>query len=254
MVHYNVLLTFFEAANMEQSTTSRSFEYHVVAVTQNSGEHQVDAVRRIVKEMAGKEWEPVEACGDEIRMPSLIFVKSPGATAEDYLVEQVPHVKGHGEVDDVRETLWKRHDEGWRVLTVLDSPMSPPVGVYKKDAKLSAADSLKVVLIPVSITKSNADTIKREILEQEFHTKCKLQSVMHSGLSPVLILLSQEGAPDTEYLVEHAHGGIFSNQTKKLQEIIDVRAKEGWTICAAFEDVTLFPCVVFCRNVTQAET
>ncbi len=232
---------------MDQSTTARSLEYQVVAVKNQSGEHQVDAVRRVVNEMVGKGWEPVEACGDEIRMPSMIFIKSAGTTVADFLVEEVPHVKGHGEVDEIRETLWSKHDAGWKVLTVLDSPMSPPVGVYKKDSTLSSADSLKVVLIPVSITTSNAETIKREIMEQELHTKCKLQSVMHAGLSPVLILLSHEGSADTEYLVEHAHGGIFSNQTKKLQEIIDLRAKEGWTVCSAFEDVTLFPCVVFCK-------
>ncbi len=237
---------------MEQSTISRSFEYHVVPVNHNHGEHQADAVRRIIQDMATKGWEPIDACGDEIRKPSLIFLKSPNSTPDEFLVEQVPHVKGHGEVDDVREALWKRHDEGWRVLMVLDSPMSPPVAVYKKDATLSPSDSLKVVLIPVSITKSNAETIKREIMEQEFHTKCKLQSVMHSGLSPVLILLSKEESHDSEYLVEHAHGGIFSNQTKKLQEIIDLRAKEGWAVCAAFEDVTLYPCVVFSRDVVAS--
>lgn len=234
---------------MEQATTSKSSEYQVIAVKNNSGEHQVDAVRRVVNEMAAKGWETVEACGDEIRLPSMIFVKS--ASVGEYLVEEVPHVKGQGEVDDIRETLWRRHDEGWKVLTVLDSPMSPPVAVYKKDSTLSPGDSMKVVLIPVSITKSNAETIKREIMEQEFHTKCKLQSVMHSGLSPVLILLSEDNADDTEYLVEHAAGGIFSNQTKKLQEIIDTRTKEGWDVCAAFEDVTLFPCVVFCKSVAK---
>lgn len=239
---------------MDPSTTARSLEYQVVAVKNQSGEHQVDAVRRVVNEMAGKGWEPVEACGDEIRMPSLIFVKTAAVSAADFLVEEVPHVKGQGEVDEIRETLWRRHDEGWKVLTVLDSPMSPPVGVYKKDSNLSAADSMKVVLIPVSITKSNAETIKREIMEQELHTKCKLQSVMHTGLSPVLILLSHEGKADTEYLVEHAHGGIFSNQTKKLQEIIDLRSKEGWAVCSAFEDVTLFPCVVFCKDVVASES
>lgn len=235
-----------------ENTKPRSLEYQVVAVHHNAGEHQADAVKRIVKDMAGKGWEPVDACGDEIRMPSLIFVKSPGTNGVDLLVEQVPHVKGHGEVDDVRDILWTRHDEGWRVIMVLDSPMSPPVAVYKKDSTLSANDSMKVVLIPVSITKSNAETIKREIMEQEFHTKCKLQSVMHSGLSPVLILLSQDQATDKEYLVEHAQGGIFSNQTKKLQEIIDLRAREGWQVCAAFEDVTLFPCVVFSKDVISA--
>jgi len=236
---------------MEQSTTAKSFEYHVVPVKNNSGEHQIDAVRRVVKEMVAKGWEPVEACGDEIRMPSMIFLKSEGLNADDFLIEEVPHVKGHGEVDEIREMLWRRHDEGWKVLTVLDSPMSPPVAVYKKDSTLSPSDSLKVVLIPVSIVKSTAETIKREIMEQEFHSKCKLQSVMHCGLSPVLILLSHEGLPDTEYLVEHAHGGIFSNQTKRLQEIIDLRSKEGWTVCSAFEDISLFPCVVFCKDAAK---
>lgn len=226
-------------------TTVKPSEYQVVPVKNKDGEHQVDAVRRVCTEMAETGWEIVEACGDEIRKPSLIFVKGDDISASEYLVEEVPHVKGHGEVDDIREQLWRRHDEGWRVLTVLDSPMSPPVAVYKKDASLSAGDSLKVVLIPVSILKSTSETIKREIIEQELHNKCKLQSVMHCGLSPVLVLVSHEGKADTEYLVEHAQGGLFSNRTKKLQEVIDLRAAEGWKVCAAFEDESLLPCVVF---------
>ncbi|HEY9678810.1 MAG TPA: hypothetical protein V6C76_12440 [Drouetiella sp.] len=236
----------------QSSTTARSFEYHVVPVKQNSGENQADAVHRLVKEMAAKSWEIVEACGDEIRKPSLIFVKSENVNADNYMVEIVPHFKGRGEVDDIREQLWKRHDEQWKVLTVLDSPLSPPVGVYKKDTSLSPADSMKVVIIPVSLLENTSEIIKKEIMQQELHYTCRLQTVMHCGLTPVLILLSHSGKPEIEYLVEHAKGGIFSNHAKKLQEVIDSRAKEGWEVCGAFEDESLMPCVVFCRDSATA--
>jgi hypothetical protein len=233
---------------MDQSTTAKSFEYQVRPVKANFGEQEADAVRRVVNDMAGKGWETVEACGDEIRMPSLIFVKTENISAADYLVEVVPHIKGHGEVDDIRDELWLRHDEGWRVLTVLDSPLSPPVAVYKKDPTLAASDSMKVLIIPISIMKGTSETVKREIEEQELRNTCRLQTVMHSGLAPVLILLSHTGQAKIEYLVEHAQSGFFSNHTKKLQDIINVRSKEGWAVCGAFEDESLLPCVVFCRD------
>ncbi len=233
---------------MDQSTTAKSFEYQVRPVKANFGEHEADAVRRVVNEMAGKGWETVEACGDEIRMPSLIFVKAENISSADYLVEVVPHIKGHGETDDIRDELWLRHDQGWRILTVLDSPLSPPVAVYKKDLTLTGNDSMKVLIVPVAILNSTAATIKREIMEQEIRNKCRLQTVMHSGLAPVLILLSHSGQPEVEYLVEHAQSGFFSNHTKKLQDIINVRAKEGWAVCGAFEDESLLPCVVFSKD------
>jgi len=61
-----------------------------------------------------KGWEPVELAATKIRMPSMIFLKSEGVSAADFLVEEVPHVKGHGEVDEIREMLWRRHDQGWK--------------------------------------------------------------------------------------------------------------------------------------------
>jgi hypothetical protein len=45
--------------------------------------------------------------------------------------------------------------------------------------------------------------------------------------------------------VEHASGGFFSGRQKKLSDLINLRAQEGWTVCAAFEDESLLPCVVF---------
>jgi hypothetical protein len=237
---------------MDPSTTAKSSQYQVLAVKKNSGEEEHHAVRRMVSEQAGKGWEIVEACGDEIRMPSLIFVKSENCVADDYLVEIVKHAKGHGEVDEIRDQLWQRHDEGWRVLTVLDSPLSPPVAVFKRDATLSPNDSLKVIIVPVAIFQGTAETIKREVMEQELINKCRLQTVMHSGLAPVLIFLSHSGKPEIEYLVEHAKSGLFTKHTKKLQDVIDLHAKEGWNVCGAFEDESLLPCVVFYRH-TEAE-
>lgn len=250
-IHYSTS-SISEAQPMDQTSTATKFEYQVVPVKTKSGEHQVDAVRRLVHEMAGKGWETVEACGDEIRMPSLIFVKTENISADNYMVEVVPHFKGRGEVDDIRDQLWKRHDEQWQVLTVLDSPLSPPVAVYKKDTTLSTDDSMKVVIIPISLLESTSEVIKKEIMQQELHCTCRLQTVMHCGLTPVLILLSHKGKPEIEYLVEHAKGGIFGNHTKKLQEVIDLHAKEGWMVCGSFEDEKFMPCVVFCRDTPTA--
>src|SRR5262249_24639519 len=86
-----------------------------------------------------------------------------------------------------------------------------------------------------------------ELLDQQVRNDFTLTSIMHGGLNPVLVLVSKEADPPYEYLVDYAKGGIFSNKTTKLTDLISARSAEGWEVCGAFEDSFLWPCVVFRR-------
>jgi len=60
------------------STAANQFillEHMVEPLRKNNGEDDVEAIRRIVRDHAERGWEIVEACGDEVRMPVLIFRK-----------------------------------------------------------------------------------------------------------------------------------------------------------------------------------
>jgi len=234
---------------MDTTKTVESLEYRVEPLHKKHGETETAAIQRMVTDLAQQGWELVEACGDEIRMPSLIFIKDASAIQQQYLSETVPHVKGQGEVDDIRTALLNRHDEGWIVLTVLDSPLSPPVAIYRKyEIKAPNEKLAKLIILPISILGNTSETVKTEITQQEIRNNCRLQSIMHSGFSPVLIFLQNTGQPEYEYLVEHARGGLFSGHQKKLNDLINARAKDGWKVCGAFEDESLLPCVVFYKE------
>ncbi len=232
---------------MNTPKTMQSLEYRIERVHKQHDETELAAIQRMVNEMAKDGWEVVEACGDEIRMPSLIFVNNSDASTAEYLTEIVPHVQKHSEIDDIRDALINRHDEGWIVMTVLDSPLSPPLAIYKKSTAAEASDP-KIVVLPVSILENSSATINHEIVQQQLRSNCRLRTIMHAGLLPVLIFLADTGQPEYEYHVEHARGGFFVARDKKLSDLINMRAKEGWRVCGAFEDESLLPCVVFYKD------
>jgi hypothetical protein len=235
---------------MEVSKTHEIVEYQVEPVHKKQGETEPKAIERMVLEYAGKGFELVEACGDEIRMPNLIFARTPsGKEASTFKVEEVKHIRGKDEVDEVRERLLELNDEGWFPLCVMDSPLTPPIAIFKKVDKTPATASIDVVLMPISILGHTAKNIEQELLAQQLSHQCSLRTVMASGLTPVLIFVAKEKAAADLFLVEHAKGGIFSNASRKLTELIRARSLEGWQVCGAFEDETLMPCVVFRRPV-----
>src|SRR5258708_4322828 len=118
---------------MEGSKTRLIVEYQAEPVRKKPGESEVQAIERMVIAFAETGFELVEACGDEIRMPTLIFAKTiqPGKKPE-LKVEEIAHVRGKGEIDEIRNRLLELNDQGWYPLSVLDSPLSPPIAIYKK--------------------------------------------------------------------------------------------------------------------------
>jgi hypothetical protein len=233
---------------MEGSKTGVIVEYQVDPVQKQSGESEVHAIERLVRGRAEKGFELLEACGDEIRMPNLIFAKTgTDQKAPELKVEEIAHVKGKGEIDEVRERLLELNDQGWFPLCVLDSPLVPPIAIYKKVDQSPAIQRIEVIPLEISLIGQMAKSIKDEIFTQQISNKIQLRTVMASGLTPVLIFLSKKEKGTDDFLVEHAKGGVFSNASKKLSELIKQRSLEGWQVCGAFEDQMLMPCVVFRR-------
>ncbi|PWT98075.1 MAG: hypothetical protein C5B53_07155 [Candidatus Melainabacteria bacterium] len=240
---------------MEGSNTRLILEYLAVPVGKQAGESEVKAIERIILAHAEKGFELVEACGDEIRMPNLIFAKTLTSGKKPELkVEEIAHVKGKGEIDEIRSRLLELNDQGWFPLSVLDSPLTPPIAIYKKVERAPAVERIEVVPIAISLLGQKARAIKDEILSQEMRNNLRPRTVMSSGLTPVVIFVSREKRAMEEYLVEHAKGGIFSKASKRLTDLIRGRSLEGWQVCGAFEDETLMPCLVFSRHTDKAST
>lgn len=228
-------------------------EYQVEPVRKQAGESEVKAIERMVLEHAEKDYELVEACGDEIRMPNLIFAKIAADNKKPELkVEEIVHVKGKGEIDEIRNRLLELNEQGWFPLSVLDSPLTPPIAIYKKIDRTPAVNQIEVVPLSINLLGQTAKSIKDEILAQELRSNLTPRTVMSSGLTPVVIFVSREKRSADEYMVEHAKGGIFSNASKRLTDLIRGRSLEGWQVCGAFEDEVFMPCVVFGRSMDSA--
>ncbi len=227
-------------------------EYAVVPLARQSGESDEAALQRILSEQAQLGWQVVDSCGDEVRRPVLIFRKlAGGARPTLYTVERVPHIKGQDDIADVRERLWKKKEEGWIPACVLDSPVTPPVAVFRKAESSTEGLLLKVSEVSPTILEKIEEAIVYELLDQQVRDNLTAECIMHGGVNPVLILLTKDTEQPFEYLVEHAKGGLFKNQTSKLTALITARAAEGWQVCGAFEDSFFWPCVVFRRPAVE---
>ena len=233
---------------MEGSKTRVIVEYHVEPVHKQAGESEVKAIKRMVSERAEKGFELIEACGDEVRMPNLIFANTlTGGIKTELKVEEIPHVKGKGKVDEIRNRLLDLNQDGWFPLCVLDSPLTPPIAVFSKSDKAPAVSRIEVIPLAISLLGQTAKVIEEEVLTQQLKDDLQLRTVMASALAPVLIFLPKDKKGLYEYLVEHAKGGLFSNASRRLADLIRSRSLEGWQVCGAFEDETFMPCVVFRR-------
>jgi hypothetical protein len=229
----------------------KSLKYKVQPLLKEGGESDADAVRKLLVANRAEGWEVVDSCGDEIRMPVLIFRKAASDMVPEYRVEEIPHARKQDELQAVSDRLWSLRDEGWICQCVLDSPISVPVGIFSQSTQPLTDKQIKVIIVTAGMFEKTINTIVEELLDQQVKDNLGLQCVMHGGLNPVLIMMTKDSTNPFEYLVEHAKGGIFSNQSRKLTELIESRAAEGWDVCGAFEDSFMFPCVIFRRETTS---
>lgn len=230
------------------AASARTLEYKVEPLRKDTGESDAEAVKRLIEKESADGWVIVDSCGDEVRMPVLIFRKlPPGWPAVEYRVEEIPHARGEDEIKAVSDKLWAMKELGWLPECVLDSPITTPVGIFKKAARSTENVLLKILIVTVGVFEKTTETIVNELLDQQVRSNFALKCVMHGGLNPVLILQSKDTDQPYEYIVEYAKGGIFSNKATKLTDLISTRTTEGWQVCGAFEDAFLFPCIVFWR-------
>lgn len=228
------------------------YQYSVEPFHKMPGETEVSALKRILADYVSRGWQIVDSCGDEVRMPVLIFEKvASDAAKPEYLVEQVPHAKGHDDVADVRERLWSKKEDNWMPVCVMDSPVTTPVAVFKKAEQPIENLLVKVIEVTPTLLEKVAEAIVYELLDQQVRDNLSLKCVMHGGINPVLVMITKDTDQPYEYLVEHAKGGIFKNQTRKLTELIEARSAEGWQVCGAFEDSFFWPCVIFHRSTEE---
>ncbi len=235
---------------MSQSVKSPAV-YKVQPLKKEPHETDVQALERILSAEADGGWEIIEACGDETRHPQLIFAKQSEKSTPQYKVAEVPGIVGSTEVQDVNQLLDSMNAEGWLPLTVLDAPLARPIGVFKLVDKKPANENVIAVLLPLGMFEKTESAFMDEITKRALHERRSLTTIMHFGLYPALIYVTEESTPHEEYLVEYAKSGIFRNETKSLNEVITARAKEGWFLSGAFEDELLWPCLVFRRPITN---
>src|SRR5262249_26427453 len=142
--------------------------YSVEPFPKEQGESEAAALERTLNSHVEAGWEIVDSCGDEVRMPVLIFKKlETDGPRPAYKVEQVPQVKGHDDIDDVRDRIWKEKEDGWTPVCVLDSPLTPPVAVYKKASEPVNNLLLKVIEVSPAIMEKVEEAIVYELLDQQ---------------------------------------------------------------------------------------
>lgn len=221
-------------------------EHIVEPFHKRSSESDVQAMQRILGARGHTGWEIVDVCGDELRRPVLIFRRLSDLNESPfYLVEEVPHKKDMSEVQSVMEYLWDKLQDDWLPACVLDSPFTTPIAVLKRSKTSCAHMNIKAIHMAPEFFGRIAAEINNELVDQQLRNDMTLACVMHGGLHPVLIMITKDTDEQYEYLVEHASGGFFKNQTTTLSNLIQSRSEEGWHVLGTFEDVFLWPCVIF---------
>lgn len=234
--------------------TSATIQYKIDVVKKNSGESEVDAIRRVVQEHAKQGWKVVEAAGDENLVPSLIFEKCADAVSLEIRVEALPKpAQGDTDLHEVHQKLNDMNQEGWLTLTVLDSIFTHPIAIMQKTDSKPADAELLIKSVSAGVFDSIPKAILEEVRTEATGNNRTLRTVMNSGLHPILIFGDNKGGAAFDYEVEYAQGGLFSNRSKELSKLIDHRAQKGWQVCGAFEDSFRMPCVVFRKSADKTD-
>lgn len=228
------------------ATQLRIPEYTLEALP--SGD-EVEALTQIVEKRASQGWMLIEACGDEKRKPVLIFEKRPDDSKRAIKVERIPSAGIGDEVINVRQKLNDLNAAGWRTMTVLDSPITKPIGVFFQTDMKPADSVLLIESLSVGVFENTGKVLLNEIMARELKDDLRLLTIMHGGLYPVLIFGTDKQKSRDEFLVEYACKGVFQNKTESLEGLIKARAKEGWSVVGAFEDGYAWPVVAFRKPV-----
>ncbi len=224
------------------------FEHRVEPFKPRQDETDVEALRRILNHFALEGWEIVDICGDEVRMPNLIFHRTERlGHIPQYIVDEIQPEKGQTDEQAVNDKFIQYLNTSWIPACVLDKLFSPPVVVMKKIERPCL--DVRAIKVGTDLFENTENTLVQELLIHQMKDNLALACVMHGGIDPMLIMISKDPNVHYEYLVEHAKGGIFKNQATSLAELIQRRTEEGWQVAGTFEDTLFWPCVIFQRNV-----
>lgn len=223
-------------------------EHRVEHFSPRQDESDAEALRRILNHLALAGWEIIDICGDEVRMPNLIFHKT-GRIGHipQYIVEEIHPEKGQSDEQAVNDKFIQYLNTPWVPACVLDKLFSPPIVVMKKIER--PCTDVRAVKVGADLFANLEDTLVYELLVHQMKDNLELACVMHGGIDPTLIMIAKDPDVHYEYLVEHAKGGFFSNQVSTLSDLIERRTDEGWQVAGTFEDAFFWPCVIFQRNV-----
>jgi hypothetical protein len=153
---------------------------------------EVASLQKIVETRASESWMLIEACGDEKRKPVLIFEKRPSDAKRAVKVQRIPGAGAGDEIVDVRQKLSDLNVEGWKPMTVLDSPVSKPIAVFFQTDKKPADPFLLIESLSIGIFENTGKVLLNEVMTHELKDDRRLLTIMHGGLYPVLIFGSDD--------------------------------------------------------------
>ncbi|MBX9671699.1 MAG: hypothetical protein K2X93_29190 [Candidatus Obscuribacterales bacterium] len=182
----------------------------------------------------------VDVSVDEIRTQSLIFNRLPEMHEKPvYRVEEVPLDPNKQELLSYMEFFRVRQTQGWRPICVMEAPLKAPIAVLAQVTEPKNGATIKAVPLSLKAFGKRAISVVDEICELQSSLGLMMACVLHGGLNPILIMVAKPKSDMYEYLVDHAFGGFYQNQTTTLNDLIHSRGEEGWQVCGIFEDVFL---------------
>jgi hypothetical protein len=93
--------------------------------------------------------------------------------------------------------------------------------------------------------------IANQLFELQTKEHLTMAGLIKDGLNPVLLMAEGDFSEPFDFMVDHAFGGFFRNQTTTLSDLITARSEEGWHVSGAFQDVFQWPCVIFKRETVS---
>ncbi len=216
-------------------------------------ETDIQALTRMLNTRAKAGWEVVDMCRDELRVPTLIYksIESP-AKKPTYLIEEIKMEAGRADVDSMIYYLNERAKTGWLPSCIFETEFYPPIAVMHQAQQ--GCDEVKFRAHPLQLQLFGRRTnyIANQLFDLQSNQHLSMACLIKNGLNPVLIMAEGEFSEPFDFMVDHAFGGFFRNQTTTLSDLITARSEEGWHVCGAFQDVFQWPCVIFKRETISA--
>jgi hypothetical protein len=213
-------------------------------------ENDVQAVTRMLYARAKSGWEVVDMCRDEMHIPSLIYKRTDTINRKpNYLIEEIRLDESKGELDSIIHYLNERAKDNWLPSCILETVFYPPIAVMQRSTQTSNVPvRFKAHPLALELFGRRTNYIANQLFELQSKEHLKMACLIRNGLNPVLLMSSMGSEEPFDYMVDHAFGGFYRNQTTTLSDLITERSEEGWHVCGAFQDVFEWPCVIFKRE------